>query len=403
MLTHLTESIRLAGKIVDMPCNEMHTDAFVEEAKLVAVETKSKMRLIRGTELKDQGFGGLWNVGKAATRPPALVVLRWFWKFKKCLKFESHEPDGAKTTISWVGKGIVYDTGGLSIKGKATMPGMKRDCGGAAAILGFKKLVKNIFKKFLRRLQNSCSNGFQRNSALRSLPCRKRCWSVIDETGWYYNALLWKNCRSWFILEKYVFQIVEYICTWVTEVNNTDAEGRLVLGDGVAYASKELKSDIIVDLATLTGTQSITTGAWIWKLLFLYNLRFVGKYHGAVLSNLEQWETHCLHSGKASGDHAYPIIYCPEFQFTEFASHVADMKNSVNDRMNAQTSCAGIFIHSHLEDGFDFTGLFFTKVVFLLIFILRCRSSCWYGGPCGEWRASNLLGSFISSYFIRSI
>ena len=49
---------------------------------------------------------------------------------------ESHQPEGAKTTISWVGKGIVYDTGGLSIKGKATMPGMKRDCGGAAAILG---------------------------------------------------------------------------------------------------------------------------------------------------------------------------------------------------------------------------------------------------------------------------
>jgi probable aminopeptidase NPEPL1 len=52
------------------------------------------------------------------------------------LTIESHQPEGAKTTISWVGKGIVYDTGGLSIKGKATMPGMKRDCGGAAAILG---------------------------------------------------------------------------------------------------------------------------------------------------------------------------------------------------------------------------------------------------------------------------
>ena len=77
MLSHLSESIRMVGRIVDMPCNEMHTDAFVEEAKRVALETKSKMRLISGEELKDQGFGGLWNVGKAASRPPALVVLRY--------------------------------------------------------------------------------------------------------------------------------------------------------------------------------------------------------------------------------------------------------------------------------------------------------------------------------------
>lgn len=292
MLTHLTESIRLAGKIVDMPCNEMHTDAFVEEAKRVAVETKSKMCLIRGTELKDQGFGGLWNVGKAATRPPALVVL-------------SHQPEGAKTTISWVGKGIVYDTGGLSIKGKATMPGMKRDCGGAAAILGaYRTAVQMGFKETLH------------------------CVLCLAE-----NAVGPESMRPDDIITLYSGKTVE--------VNNTDAEGRLVLGDGVAYASKDLKSDIIVDLATLTGTQSITTG----------------KYHGAILSNIEQWETHCLHSGKASGDHTYPIIYCPEFQFTEFASHVADMKNSVNDRMNAQTSCAGIFIQSHLEDGFDFSGV----------------------------------------------
>lgn len=62
-------------------------------------------------------------LGKAATVPPALVVL-------------SYEPAAATETIAWVGKGIVYDTGGLSIKGKTAMPGMKRDCGGAAAILG---------------------------------------------------------------------------------------------------------------------------------------------------------------------------------------------------------------------------------------------------------------------------
>jgi leucyl aminopeptidase len=86
------------------------------------------------------------------------------------------------------------------------------------------------------------------------------------------------------------------------------------------------------------------------------NLSIVGKYHAAVLTNDERWENYCVQAGLSSGDHAYPIIYCPEFQFTEFASYVADMKNSVNDRMNAQTSCAGIFIHSHLENGFEYPG-----------------------------------------------
>lgn len=82
--------------------------------------------VIRGVELRDRGFGGLWGVGKAATHLPALVVLE-------------HRPAAAAAdapSICLVGKGIVYDTGGLSIKTKDGMPGMKRDMGGAAAVLG---------------------------------------------------------------------------------------------------------------------------------------------------------------------------------------------------------------------------------------------------------------------------
>lgn len=79
--------------------------------------------IIRGEELLEKGMGGIYGVGRAAKVPPALAVL-------------SYTPPGAHSTIAWVGKGIVYDTGGLSIKAKTSMPGMKRDCGGAAAILG---------------------------------------------------------------------------------------------------------------------------------------------------------------------------------------------------------------------------------------------------------------------------
>lgn len=97
------------------------------------------------------------------------------------------------------------------------------------------------------------------------------------------------------------------------EINNTDAEGRLVVSDGVVYAKKDLKADIIVDMCTLTGAQGISTG----------------KYHAAHVTNSEDWEQFCSEAGRASADLSFPLVYCPELHFSEFSSAVADMKNSV--------------------------------------------------------------------------
>lgn len=136
-LTNVSESIRLAAKIVDMPCNEMNTLHFLEEITKIANDLNLEPKIIRGEELRERGFGGIYGVGKAANCPPALITL-------------SHTPPGAIETIAWVGKGIVFDTGGLSIKQKTSMPGMKRDCGGAAAILGaFRSMVKSGFNQNL--------------------------------------------------------------------------------------------------------------------------------------------------------------------------------------------------------------------------------------------------------------
>merc|ERR1711936_677544 len=105
---------------------------------------------IRGEELRDRGFGGIWGVGQGALHPPALVVL-------------SHTPPTSKQAIAWVGKGIVYDTGGLSIKGKTAMPGMKRDCGGAAGILGaFKVAVARAYSHYSRKTQGEGFNATPR-------------------------------------------------------------------------------------------------------------------------------------------------------------------------------------------------------------------------------------------------
>ncbi|XP_071958210.1 probable aminopeptidase NPEPL1 [Antedon mediterranea] len=288
-LEQAAKGIRLTGRIVDTPCNEMHTDAFIEEIKIVGSDLGIEPIIVRGEELDSRGFGGIYGVGKAADHPPAMVVLQ-------------HKSPSATQTVSWVGKGIVYDTGGLSIKGKTAMPGMKRDCGGAAAILGaFAAAVKLGFKENLNAVFCLAENSV---GPLATRP---------DDVHILYSG------RS-------------------VEINNTDAEGRLVLGDGVAYAVKDLKSDIILDMATLTGAQGISTG----------------KYHSAVLCNTEQWEDAAVKAGKNSGDLVFPLVYCPELHFSEFGSAVADMKNSVADRGNAQSSCAGLFIGAHI--GFDYPG-----------------------------------------------
>ena len=121
------------------------------------------------------------------------------------------------------------------------------------------------------------------------------------------------------------------------EVNNTDAEGRLVLGDGVAYATKHLNVSTLVDLATLTGAQLVATG----------------RRHAAVICNDDDLEARAIIAGKSCGDLVHPLPFVPEFYRGEFASKIADMKNSVKDRMNAQSSCAGQFVFNHVAKDWD--------------------------------------------------
>lgn len=85
----------------------MNVDHFIEEAKAVSQALNTEIEIIRGKELDQKGFGGIYGVGKAASCPPALVILK-------------HTPPDAKKRIAWVGKGIVYDTGGLSLKGRVS-------------------------------------------------------------------------------------------------------------------------------------------------------------------------------------------------------------------------------------------------------------------------------------------
>jgi len=205
-MERIANSVRMAARIVDTPCNYMNVDHFLDEIKQVGADLNIIPVIIRGEELKKKGLGGIYGVGKASTVEPALAVL-------------SFTPSGATETIAWVGKGIVYDTGGLSIKGKTSMPGMKRDCGGAAAILGaFHAIVKTGFKQNLHAIFCLAENSVGPDS------------TRPDDIHTLYSGK-------------------------TVEINNTDAEGRLVLSDGVVYASRDLNAKIILDMATLTGAQ----------------------------------------------------------------------------------------------------------------------------------------------------
>ncbi|RHZ41895.1 hypothetical protein DYB26_011672 [Aphanomyces astaci] len=281
--------IHLTQRLVDSPPNELNTDTFVAEAKAVAARVHAEITVIQGEDLNTQGFGGIYGVGKAAANPPALVVL-------------SHYPSSSSKSdksVALVGKGIVYDTGGLSIKISGSMVGMKHDMGGAAGLLGaFEAAV----------LAGTSSRPLHvvlclAENAVGPLATRP------DDIHTLYSGK-------------------------TVEINNTDAEGRLVLGDGVAYAAKHLNPHVILDMATLTGAQGIATG----------------KRFGAVVSNDNDLEAWTVAAGKASGDFVHPLPYAPEFFRDEFKSKVADMKNSVKTRTNAQVSCAGQFIANHLGE-----------------------------------------------------
>ena len=207
-MQNVCNAIRQTQLLMDTPPEQMRVSHMVEEARTLVASFKSpftSVEVIRGTELKDKGFGGIYGVGKGASDPPALVIL-------------SYKPTGASKTVALVGKGIIYDTGGLSIKQTSSMCEMKFDKGGACAIM-------NAFGVLVQQ-----KTGLNVHAVL-----------CLAE-----NAVGPDSFRNDDILSMYSGLNVE--------INNTDAEGRLVLGDGVAYASKHLKPDVILDMATLTGT-----------------------------------------------------------------------------------------------------------------------------------------------------
>ncbi len=157
-----------------------------------------------------EGFGGILGVGQGSDRPPRLIRL-------------DYSPAGASRHVALVGKGITFDTGGLSLKPPASMVGMKFDMAGAATVL-----------------------AVIRAAADTALPVRLTGWMCVAD-----NMPSGRSIRPG--------DVVRILDGTTVEVLNTDAEGRLVLADGLVAASRE-KPDLIVDVATLTGAITVALG-----------------------------------------------------------------------------------------------------------------------------------------------
>jgi probable aminopeptidase NPEPL1 len=282
----IVERSRWAAELVDTPTAEMTTADFEKAVRKAARGLEHvRVKAIVGPALLEKKLGGIHAVGRTATVAPRLVLIEY-------------RPPKAKHHLGLVGKGVVYDTGGLSLKSSTGMSGMKCDMGGAAAAAG----------------------------ATLALAAAKVKTAVTCALPLAENAIGPKAYRPDDILTMHSGKTVE--------INNTDAEGRLLLGDAVSYVSRRYQVDAVVDAATLTGAVVISTGI----------------RHAGVVSNREGLEQLAVQVGKATGDLVAPLPFAPEFFQKEFESKVADMKNSVANRMNAQSSCAAQFVYSHIQE-----------------------------------------------------
>ncbi|HET7531237.1 MAG TPA: leucyl aminopeptidase [Mycobacteriales bacterium] len=195
---------------VNTPPGDLTPPAFADAVSAAAKKHKVTVTVLDEKQLEKDGFGGIIGVGRGSAAPPRLVKL-------------SYKPRGAKTHLGLVGKGITFDSGGLTIKPGKSMQTMKSDMGGAAAVANAALAIAEL-----------------------GLPIAVTAWVPMAE-----NMVSGNATRPGDVLTMYGGQTVEVL--------NTDAEGRLILGDALVLAS-ESKPDVLVDVATLTGACETALG-----------------------------------------------------------------------------------------------------------------------------------------------
>ena len=257
----LTDGLALTRTLVSEPANILYPETFVERCRHLE-ELGVEITVLGEAEMRELGMGALLGVSQGSVREAQLLAMRWNGK------------GGEDLDVAFVGKGVTFDTGGISLKPGPGMEDMKWDMGGAGAVAG----------------------------AMKALAQRKAKANVIGVCGLVENMPDGNAQRPGDIVTSMSGQTIEVL--------NTDAEGRLVLCDAVTWVQRTHKPKTIVDLATLTGAMIIA----------------LGNEHGGLFANDDSLADQLLAAGKATGDKLWRFPMSPAYDKL-IDSPIADMKN----------------------------------------------------------------------------
>jgi leucyl aminopeptidase len=279
------EGIELARNLVSEPPNVLHPESYADRISELA-DLGLEIEVLDVPAMTKLGMGSLLGVGQGSIRGPRLCVLKWMGS-----------KDKKAAPLALIGKGVTFDTGGISLKPGPGMQDMKGDMGGSAAVVG----------------------------AMVAIAKRKAKANVVGLVGLVENMPDGNAQRPG--------DIVKSAAGKTIEIQNTDAEGRLVLADVLWYAQKKFNPKAMVDLATLTGAIIIS----------------LGNEHAGVFSNNDDLVAKLTAAGKAEGEPVWRLPLGPGYD-KQIDSDVADMKN-IGAAGNAGSITAAQFLQRFVDEG----------------------------------------------------
>ncbi|MGN6687140.1 MAG: leucyl aminopeptidase [Actinomycetales bacterium] len=271
----LTDAVSLTRNLINTPPSHLHPKEMAEAANAAAADLPVEVTVLDERALKRGGYGGLIGVGQGSTNPPRLIKL-------------AYTPRNAKAHLAFVGKGITFDSGGLSLKPPASMETMKSDMSGAAAVIAAVTAIARLGLPVRVTGYAACAENMPSGSAMRPS-----------------DVITIRGGRT-------------------VEVLNTDAEGRLVLADALVDAANE-QPDAIVDVATLTGAQVVA----------------LGSRTSAVMANHDGFRDQVRQAAERAGEAFWPMPLPDELR-KSLDSQVADIAN-MGDRFGGML-VAGLFL-----------------------------------------------------------
>jgi leucyl aminopeptidase len=300
-------------------------DLVAEAKKLAARSPRIRARALLGPQLRRLGAGALLGVAQGSAEPPALIHL-------------TYRPRGRpKASIALVGKGLTFDTGGISIKPAARMWDMKYDMSGGAAVLG-------VFH------------------ALAELDLGLEIHGVVAATENMPGSRAIKPG-----------DVVTALDGTTIEVLNTDAEGRLALCDALAYVRKRIEPDAIVDLATLTGAVVIALGHEL----------------SGMFASTERLRDQLLAAGERTGERVWPLPLLDAHK-EQMKGEVADLKN-INSADAGNGASAGAAFLSHFVGSTEWCHLDIAGTAW------GGLARDWVGGAQGSGVGTRLLLAWLES------